>query len=88
MKIFAMNDCDWMAAETLEAATAAYLVEYSGGLPADEALDSPRELTDEEMGLLLVMDESGVRVGTFREELDKLVAAGAVFPRMFASTEY
>lgn len=41
-KIFRLNECDWVAANTLEEAIEWYLKET--GLPEDEALDEPYEV--------------------------------------------
>jgi hypothetical protein len=41
VKVFAMNPCDWMAAESLEEAKAAYLKDYVGGPEDDETFDDP-----------------------------------------------
>jgi len=88
MKVFSMNDYDWMAAETLEEAKATYL-EHTG---EDEGtLDDVCEVSAENMAKLQFRrepDEPGPQVCSFQDELDRLVANGAKFPRFFASTEY
>jgi hypothetical protein len=67
MKIFAMNDCDWMAAEDLESAKAAYLKDYSGDY---DSLEDPHELTEEEMDSHTLHDPEGENPDcTFREGL-------------------
>ena len=89
MKVFAMNDCDWMAGETLESVKALYMREYAGGLPEDEALDDPSEVNEHEMGRLRFHDSENCEDdSTFQEELDRRIAAGEKFPCFFASTEY
>ena len=91
MKVFAMNEYDWMAGESLESATEMYLKEYADGLPADEALDNPHELIDGLLDRFRFHDadaDGPESYRTFRQELDRRVAAGETFPCFFASTEY
>ena len=92
MKVFAMNDCDWMAGEDLASVTALYLKEYSGDLPADEALDESHELTRPQMdGLRFYTDHGDGGDGsyqTFQQRLNFMVQRGDKFPCFFASTEY
>jgi len=87
MKIFEMNDCDWVVAESLEQSKLAYLKDYS------DDVEDARELTDSELDTLIFTDrdENETPTGdkrTFREQLAIEVAAGGTFPRLFASTEY
>ncbi len=82
-----MNDCDWMVGYTLEEVSADYLAKYAGGLPRDEALDHPHELSDAEMLRLTFIDEDGAK-RSFRAQLAKLEAEGQKFPCIFATTEY
>ena len=89
MKIFSMNDCDWMAAETLEEAKAAYLAEcWSGTGELDEdAFDDPDEISAAQYDGLLFSDEDGTK-RTFREQLQRMMESGREkFPTFFASTE-
>lgn len=88
MKVFCMNDCDWMAAETLEEAKASYLKDYWGGGKEheDEAFDAPYELTPEQMEKMMFQGDD--YTCSFQEELNNQVAAGQTFPCFFASTEY
>jgi len=91
VKVFAMNKYDWMAGESLESATEMYLKEYADGLPADEALDNPRELTEELLDRLRFHDadaDGPESHRTFRQELDRRVAAGETFPCFFANAVY
>ena len=87
LKVFAMNEYDWMAGADLESCVSLYLAEYAGGLPRDEVLDEPHKLSDSEMDRIEYVDPDGERC-TFREQLEKLVASGQQFPAFFASTEY
>ena len=90
MKIFRMNDCDWMAGESLEACITAYKKTCEGsGLSDDELLDEPRELTDHEMDRLKFWEGTPDNPkGTFREALAKMEDEDAEFPVFFASAEY
>ena len=85
MKVFRMNDCDWMAGNTLKECKAEYLRFYTSELE-DEAFDNPREMTQAQMEKYRFNGEPDER--SFREELSRLVESGAEFPRFFASTEY
>ncbi len=85
MKVFQMNDCDWYVADTMEAAIQQCCED--SGLPRDEAIDDPQELSDADLDRTIFVDEeTGKR--TFRAELDRLVAQGIHRPCLFASTEY
>lgn len=92
IKVFRMNDCDWVAAETAEQAMEWYLKET--GVSKGEATDGEPavELTAAEMLTLKFVDreEADPPVErTFEEELAERVALpGAAFPQLFASTEY
>lgn len=93
IKIFAMNDCDWMAAETLEQAIQEYKANFSGdGFGAFDEKDSPRELTSEEMDRLMFRetgsDDEPLDKKSFRTKLEEMIADGEKFPAFFASTEF
>jgi hypothetical protein len=87
IKIFEMNDCDWMAAATLEEAVAEYKTHYGGD---DYESGEPHQLTEEAMNRLMFHDTdvSPAIWRTFRAQLDKMVTEGQKFPCIFASTEY
>jgi hypothetical protein len=87
VNIYRMNDYDWVAAESGEAATRLYrqiMPEY--GM---EEEDVPEKLTDSEMERLIFHCEDGTRL-TFRENLEKIMAepGRSHEPFFFASTEY
>jgi hypothetical protein len=85
LKVFKLNDYDWWAAETLEAAIADY--RRDTGVDADELADA-RELTDAELDRLRFRDPDTRKIlNTFRAELEALNRAGVAGPVMFASTE-
>lgn len=87
IRVFVVKECDWWAAESLEAAKADYL-EFMD-VPEEDAFDDPRELTADEMERFQFVDEDGTR-RSFRAQLDVLVAERAPdgFPCPFASREY
>lgn len=92
MKIFRMNDCDWVAAESLE--DAFDVPEAQLGFSRDEwkdLCDDPKELTEEELDSHQFTpdpyDKSNAKI-SFREELNRRIQLGEKFPQFFASTEY
>lgn len=89
LKIFSMNDCDYMAAETLDEAKKEYAANWSGmGHDDDKDMfDDPGEITPIQYEKLLFHDEDG-KVRSFREQLQLLIDKGEKFPTFFASTEY
>lgn len=89
IKVFSMNDCDWMAAKTLEEAKAEYLLNYCGGLDESEAFDDPTELDAKDMLHYKFHDDEDRKViRTFQDQLEKMIAEGVEFPMFFASIEY
>lgn len=87
MKIFKMNDCDWMAAVSLESAKAKYMEDHADGLPEGEAMEDPREVSEADMDRLMFSEDDGTKM-TFREQLARLESERVKFPCFFASTEY
>lgn len=90
MKVFQMNDCDWMVGPSIEACIDAYKRDYSDD-PACTA--DARELDEDSMDKLTFIDtdENERPTGekrTFREQLDIEISNGGPFPRLFASTEW
>jgi hypothetical protein len=87
IKVFQINEDDWMAGGTLEECKAEHIKNYDGDAfePAD--FEDAHELCEETMNRLKFTDEDGGQC-TFREQLDKMIAEGATFPTFFASTNY
>ena len=89
IKVFEMNDCDWVAAAALEEAIQSYA---PPDLVEDELLNpvsGARELSTEELDTLNFIQNGGEGPSiSFREELTNRVLAGQRFPQFFASTEY
>ena len=91
IKVFSMNDCDWVAAETLEEAKSWYKDFCSSSSdPDEEVFDDPHEVSSEDMKKLKFNDEDGSKpvTRTFQEQLDRIVDRGEPFPLFFASSEY
>lgn len=84
IKIFAMNDCDWVAARTVDEAISFYL-----HLNGENELEA-KELSGSELDEHSYFQEHEEKRThtTFRNQLRKMVAAGQSFPAFFASTEY
>jgi len=86
IKIFQMNDCDWMAAATAEEALKEYREHYCGDeLEPDDPLV---ELTVEQMAVMEYYDEETGETRSFQEQLNLMILSGEVFPTFFASTEF
>ena len=88
MKVFRMNDYDWWADETLEKAIANYRADQLTMVNEDDIDTSDAyEVSDEAMEALRYHDDNGP-TWSFREELNRRIAAGEPFPCLFASTEW
>jgi len=91
VKIFAMNDTEWWAAETVEEAITDFCATYSCTREEaieDHFIDGPVEaLSDDQMDELVFSDED-LGLMSFRAKLANLVESGATFPNLFATTEY
>lgn len=104
IRIFQVTDVEWYAAETGEAAMAALKEAncYVDEDMADLANDGwPEELSDEDMLTHMInveiwdnpADEAEGRAPRtehipFKQELDRMIAAGTEFPCSFACSEY
>lgn len=89
IKVWTMNDCDWVAAGTLEEAREYY--KEITGMDHDECNfddGSEEPISDEAMDKMKFHDEGLPEPITFRQQLDRLLAQGQQFPMFFASTEY
>lgn len=91
IKLFALNDSETYAAETLKEAIA--YAHKETGVPIDELVDDPRELTDEELSTYAVnvadMDAGEPkRIVTYRRALEEMILSGQDFPAMFCSSEW
>lgn len=99
VKVFEINDCEWMAGEDLESVIQDYFKNYAMCEDTlenrEEYCPEPMELSDETMERLKYHDIEGDLVGdgekkvyTFREALNLMLAKGMKAPFYFASTEY
>ena len=87
IRVFRMNDCDWMAGETLEECEEVYLKYWSGTKDDGVTLYNPGQVSNDFIQTVPFTREDGTVV-TFQEELNSLIAAGQKFPCFFASTEF
>jgi hypothetical protein len=90
VKVFRMNDCDWVAAPTLEEAKDWYQQTFRPTDDEADLFDGPSEVDDTHMNGMLFRDEDGPETltRTFREQLNLMIERGESFPAFFASTEY
>lgn len=96
VKVFQMNDCDWVAATpTLEEAKAFYIEMNSvRDSEREELVDGAEELTSEDLDRKKWSDIEGEFAAagtkfTFREALSLMLERGSeAVPFFFASTEY
>lgn len=86
IKVFRVNECDWVLAHTLPEAKSWYKNEV--GMSAEEAFNNPVELTDEKLRALRFTKENGQKV-SFKQRLIEEVSRDTYnVPRLFGSTEY
>ena len=88
IKVYRMNDYDWVAASSLEEAIKWYAEDCE--LPEDEACDDPYELTEHSLKEHTFYEEWPEKDHpiTFYDRLNNIVSEGCKFPCLFASTEY
>ena len=90
IKVFAVDDGYWYAAETGIQALEAYRNDCNGWGVTDE-LDEPLgayELTASDMARLQYMcDDDLSKHISFEEQLKQMIASGDTFPCLFATTE-
>lgn len=92
--VYQINNCDWFAGADWDSCRDLYLSDFGGEVELLED-GSIQPLTEDQLASLLFTDDdysehpTGRYIKrTFREELDRLIAAGTEFPVMFASTEF
>ncbi len=87
IRVYRLNDCDWVAARTCDEAIQWYCLET--GLPRDEAIDesSLQECDLDRVRYFWDEDRSGEPTASLRG-LIKVHAGGNLFPQVVASTEY
>lgn len=87
IKVFRVNDCDWVAARTCDEAVNWYCLET--GLPRDEAIDEDLLKECDLNKVIFFWDED--RTGDPNCSLKDLIREhpnGTLFPQVIASTEY
>ena len=89
IKIFKMNESDWVAGEDIE--NCKKFLSKLVDIPEDEVIDEPYELSKEEIEKLIfiedINDKNSVK-RTFKEELELLIKKGEEFPCFFATKEW
>jgi hypothetical protein len=95
INVYQINDCDWYAGADADSCIRLYIDKYDGDVDLLDEYGPPTQLTDAALATRLFTDidysenPHGTELRrTFREELDRLIAAGVDFPIMFASTEF
>jgi len=93
MKVFNMNGCEWIAAETIEEAIQFAADDWAGGslmkLITDGLIQDPMPVGTSFMHSLKHTGEDGREDPvSFKEALGKMVQEGQKFPCHFASTEF
>jgi hypothetical protein len=91
MKIFKMNDNDFVAAENLESAKQCLAEMLGNGIVTREFegdfIDDPEELSEAQLDKYQFHDE-GENPHSFRTELELRIENDEDFPQFFASSEY
>lgn len=101
IKIFAVSDVEWYAAETAEAAMNAYAMNSDYDIEEISQIRDegyPVEIEDSELDTQTIRVETDVidtvngypieEVVSWRYELQRMIAAGTEFPCSFACSEY
>ncbi|WP_145964069.1 hypothetical protein [Chromobacterium phragmitis] len=85
IRIFEMNDCDWVAARSKEDA-----IQFYGEIAMPEDFENVQELSAQQLDSLQfhVDDNHNGPTITFRQRLQQLVDADETLPQLFASTEF
>lgn len=90
IKVWKLNDFDWVLAKTLEEAKQCYANTVSDGVVdkefEEEFIDSPHEETD--LDTKMILDDNEEERCSFRVEVERMVKNGDTFPCMFVSSEY
>lgn len=98
IKIFKMNENDYVAANNLDEAKQCLADTVNdGNIGADfesEFIEDPFELTSEQLNTIMFYDDENgpsddpTRSRTFKRELLDCIKRGEDFPQFFASSEY
>jgi hypothetical protein len=82
--VFAMDDCEWWLARSLEEAVEDYTKRYD---PDPEMIAEAHRLSEADMDRLQYTDENKTQ-WSFRERLSYLAESGRLSVEMFATTEF
>lgn len=84
IKIYAMNDCDWVVARSKEEARHHY-----GRIAVPEDFENVQELSGEQLDELdyFIERRHGAAI-SFRQRLQQIVDNGEAVPNLFASTDF
>lgn len=85
IKVFALDDIEWWAGESLEACLAAARDQCGDECYREES--DQHEVSADSMKRLTFIDEDGSK-RTFADELQRRVDAGEQFPQAFAATDW
>lgn len=96
LKIFQMIDPsmsvgEWWIGESIDACKQKMREEYGWtDAELEEHVETPVQLSDATLDKLTFIEEDGEEPvkRTFKEQLEREIAEGGTFPRIFASTEY
>lgn len=86
LKVFALDDIEWWVGESLEACLAAARAEAGDDCyrePSDQ-----HEVSPAAMHKLKFIDDEDNCTRTFAEQLEREIARGGSFPRIFAATDF
>lgn len=86
IRIYALDDTDWWAGESLQACIAEARAQCGAGSYCD-AEEEGYELTDEQMQRFVFHDDDD-EARSFAAQLERELAEGGTFPRLFASTDF
>lgn len=86
IRVFVLDDYEYWAGESLEACLTSACGQTGGDYREDTSLH--RELTADEMDSLIMHDEDGKPLHSFRKELQALQERGESFPCFFAAKDY
>lgn len=92
VKIFKLNDYDWVAATSLdEAKLCLSKLVHDGSIGEefhDNYIDCPNELSEADLDRMQFVSDEHPENRSFREELKHNLSVGEEVPFFFASTEY
>ncbi|WP_440030433.1 hypothetical protein [Chromobacterium amazonense] len=85
VRVYEMNDCDWVAARSKEEA-----IQFYGEIAVPEDFENVQELSAQQLDgeQFHVGDDRRSPTISFRQRLQQLVDGGETFPQLFATTEF